>query len=119
MLSSHRVLGSDAAEYMKGLATAVCYSSSLPKGLSVVLVVTVAPADEIGGGSSGTDGMFLVASANAELVAAAAPAVARVLDGRGGGRGGRYQGKCKSLSPEKRSEALDAARKALLQSQLG
>ena len=42
-----------------------------------------------------------------ELVAATSAAVAAALDGRGGGKGGRYQGKCKNVNG--RDEAVVAA----------
>lgn len=45
------------------------------------------------------------------LVAAAGAAAALELNGRGGGRGDRFQGKCSQLS--KRAAAAEAAEKAI------
>ena len=120
VVATHRVLpaglGSDSAvDFMKGLATAVVDSPDRARGsggdgsgggVDVLLLCTVSSED-------GGDGMFLVAASagRADLVAAAAPAVAAVLEGRGGGRGERFQGKCGAVG--RREEALDAANAAL------
>ena len=41
-----------------------------------------------------------------DVVAGLGPRVAAVLDGRGGGRKGMYQGKCKQLNKRRDVEAL-------------
>ena len=61
----------------------------------------------IGGGEgAGTEGVFMLSGPD-ELVAATSAAVAAALDGRGGGKGGRYQGKCKNVNG--RDDAVAAA----------
>lgn len=44
-----------------------------------------------------TEGLFIIAGPES-VVAAAGPLAARILDGRGGGRGGVFQGRARSLS---------------------
>jgi len=52
------------------------------------------------------DGQFLIAGSQ-DLVAAHGPELAKVFEGRGGGRPGRYQGKGQSMDPKKRQEAVN------------
>jgi alanyl-tRNA synthetase len=87
------------AEFVKALATSLEEPLSETKGL---LLVTVGEGDG--------EGSFTLAGP-AALVDAASAAVATALEGRGGGKGGRYQGKCMKLGAA--DAALAAAMAAL------
>jgi len=52
------------------------------------------------------DGQFLITGSQ-DLVATHGPELAKVFEGRGGGRPGRYQGKGQSMDPKKRQEAIN------------
>ena len=71
--------------FIKGLATAMDKSGAL-------LLTTVGSGEAAGSGA----GVFMLSGPD-ELVNATSGAVAAALDGRGGGKGGRFQGKCKSI----------------------
>ena len=116
VVSAHRVLppGGDAIEFMKGLAVAVCERDRQGEvdGTEVVLVVTVATGENIDPTAPLDDsGMFLVAGPP-DMVSAVSPAVAEALQGRGGGRGDRYQGKCSAVS--NKDSAVSAGCAAIL-----
>jgi len=49
------------------------------------------------------DGQFLIAGSS-DLVALHGPEIAKIFEGRGGGRPGRYQGKGQSMDSKKRLE---------------
>ena len=63
-------------------------------------------------GDAAKAGGFLIAGP-AALVDSCGKDVAALMDGRGGGKGGRYAGKAKDLS--KRGEALELLRKARIE----
>lgn len=111
VLACHRTLGSSGGgggDFAKGLASAL--DPALAAGKGRVLVLTLADGAEPGAGP----GSFLVAGPPA-LVAAAAPAVASSLGGRGGGKGDRFQGKAPDLAKHAEAEAAaEAAIAALL-----
>jgi len=79
------------ADFVKALATAL--DESLTEKGSLLLVTV---------GEGAGEGTFTLAGP-AALVEAASAGVAKALEGRGGGKGGRFQGKCQRLS------ATDAA----------
>ena len=93
-----------APEFFRGLASAL--DACLKTEQGALLLVT-----------AGVDGegtaAFLLAGPDALVAAASAP-VAEALQGRGGGRGDRYQGKCNKVS---RREAAAAAALAALDAQ--
>ena len=84
----------------KALATALDETLAAKQALLLVVV-----------GEGEGEGTFTLAGPPA-LVDVASGAVAQALDGRGGGKGGRYQGKCQKLAGA--SEALAAAVAALV-----
>lgn len=73
------------ADFVKSLATALDLAL---EERGALLLITVGEGDG--------DGTFTLAGPPA-LVDAASTAVAKVLEGRGGGKGGRFQGKCSNL----------------------
>jgi len=87
------------ADFVKALATALDDTLTAQQAL---LLVTV--------GEGVGEGTFTLAGPPA-LVDSASASVARALDGRGGGKGGRFQGKCQRLGEA--SNALAAAAAAL------
>lgn len=87
------------ADFVKALATALDGTLAAHAAL---LLVTV--------GEGAGEGTFTLAGPP-ELVDAASAGVANALDGRGGGKGGRFQGKCQKLGLV--SDALAAATAAL------
>ena len=60
---------------------------------------------------SKNDGAFLISSASSELVEAAKGPILTALEGRGGGKGGRAQGKCAAVNNV--AAAVADAQKAL------
>ena len=87
------------ADFVKALATALDETLAAKQALLLVVV-----------GEGEGEGTFTLAGPPA-LVDVASGAGAQALDGRGGGKGGRYQGKCQKLAGA--SEALAAAVAAL------
>jgi misacylated tRNA(Ala) deacylase len=69
------------ANYLSSVADAIA-----ARRPDLLLLLTASNGDE-------KEGAFLVAGP-ADAVAAAAPKLEKVIEGRGGGRKGRYQGKC-------------------------
>ena len=74
------------ADFVKGLASAL---DEALEAAGALLLVTV--------GEGEGEGTFTLSGPPA-LVTAASTAVAEALDGRGGGKSGRYQGKCARLA---------------------
>ena len=89
------------ADFVKALATAL--DETLAKEQSLLLV-TVGEGDGAG--------TFTLAGPP-PLVDAASAGVATALEGRGGGKGGRYQGKCQKLGDGATTAAVAAAAAAL------
>jgi hypothetical protein len=104
VLLAHRDPSDGAPEFFRGLASAL--DACLKTEQGALLLVT-----------AGVDGegtaAFLLAGPDALVAAASAP-VAEALQGRGGGRGDRYQGKCNKVSGR---EAAAAAALAALAAQ--
>ena len=85
------------ADFVKALATALDDTLTAQQAL---LLVTV--------GEGVGEGTFTLAGPPA-LVDSASASVARALDGRGGGKGGRFQGKCQRLGEASNAVAAAAA----------
>jgi hypothetical protein len=66
-------------------------STFLPQGVTVFLTASSSDAH--------ADGLFLISTDN-DLDPALKGKISSILDGRGGGKKGMYQGKCKNLTPE-------------------
>ncbi|KAJ1444827.1 Threonyl/alanyl tRNA synthetase [Pelagophyceae sp. CCMP2097] len=96
IVHAHRANAADSGELAKALATA--FEQSADKTL---LLQTF---------GSGAEASFLL-SGPADLLSAAKQAVATALDGKGGGKDSRYQGKCNRA--DNAPEALSAAEGAL------
>ncbi|KJE98223.1 alanyl-tRNA synthetase [Capsaspora owczarzaki ATCC 30864] len=82
--------------------------------LPIVAFLSITPPQE--GSTPSYEGQFLLVGANEQHVAAAASAVSVIVDGKGGGKKGRFQGKAKQLTPANRAAAvaaIDAAIRAL------
>ena len=100
LLTVHRD-ASDATDFMRALGSAL--DETLKAGSGALLLCTLGAADGEGQGS------FLL-SGPPPLVAAASGPVTDALQGRGGGRGDRYQGKCARVSARAAAAAAaDAA----------
>ena len=95
------------ADFLKALATALDADLAASAGGGVqgggLLLVTV--------GEGVGEGTFFL-TGHPALVEAASKGVAATLEGRGGGRSGRFQGKCAKLG--RAAEALEAARAAVI-----
>ena len=111
LLELGALLGAEIARTAAGDAVHVHRDEADPALLKAIADAALAARPGLrllltGGPTTGA-GAFLVAGP-AEAISAAGPAIASALKGRGGGRGGRFQGKSADLSGV--SEALDALR---------
>ena len=97
VVASHRPDAADAADVGRALASGL--EAAAPGALLL---------QTFGDGAAGS---FLLSSGDAAAVDAAKAAVAAALDGKGGGKGGRYQGKCAAV--KNAAAAVDAATAAL------
>jgi len=95
------LLGAEVARAATGDATHVHRGEADPALLKTIADAALAANPSLRllltGGAPAGAGVFLVAGP-ADAVSAAGPAIAAALAGRGGGRGGRFQGKAADLS---------------------